>query len=601
MTSFEIIDSRQCDSATISIVVKPVNDPPIPIVYPSSSRLVVMEGIRGDGTVEEDGISSPRPVIQLTGIDVDHNSSISRIRITQPPKWGRLVLSVSSFRPDGLWDGLDLRNINYSFAVPGYVEYVYDGQAANTTITKIVRGETLVDSFQFQVADEHELWSISETVLVQVASAVEAIPAADVDVVEGAISSIRLLGNDTSGWNRTIGFFIESTPEMGRLLDPSTGQTLAGGTILSVHDTFPYNAGATIHFSPNHHVCLDNNSPQLSSFTYRAVAFWNDGRMASVSDVATLSLRIQCIIHPMAFELAANSTIYKIETISDGDLAEDDPCSGYLYNASQTPPRNCSSNSAIVQGINVLTHDVMNLQQAWVSVCSDTGYGRITLNRNFWTLLDLVEGREEMSSSVTFWAYPQHLDAILSFLYYQSDTPGQDAVNITIAYGDNCTNLIGMASDSSALVGHMYNASSFPRCQVLTRSIAIMVVEARQGPVKYLIHGFPWYIIPILFGFAALVKAKNAIKCAIRRYLCGWRQTKDVIQGERESLWIQRIDLASGKTFYEDQETGNVSWCLPASREGLTCSLTPKGADQAADTSQNGTVALSPSSRRDEA
>jgi hypothetical protein len=533
VTDHEIFVRTQCESETLSIVVDAVNDPATPIARPEIA--VVQEGILPNDT----------QVIELSGIDVDEGDFVDIIMITHPPKKGHLVLSVSTFRNDGLLHETLLSDIDYT--VPGkiaYVEYRYHGS------DQVVQGTTVTDSFRFRVSDRAGTWSAEKVVTLQVVSAMQALTSPVVSILEDSTGDIRLHGVDHSDLYRKLGYFIESVPSEteGETFD-SLNVSLKAGTMLEVHEQFPYRDGLNITFQPSPDYCTSHSSPD-TNFSYRVAALVGD-RVTSISSVVVQHLLVQCANDPLTFT-GPNRTYY----VEAFEGFQDDPCSGYVYNASEVEPEACPA-AAIVSGFEVTSRD-RHSAQALVSITAD--HGLLTLNRNHWNDLIPLMGREEVRSSIMFLALPDKLDDILSYLHFQSDVPGDDTIRIVVRYG-NC--------NATVLPVQMSYAGG--DCQVITHSIPVVVMERAARRSDALLFGnFQWMPLPFTFALLLLIKLKGKVREALsnkhRDESINQISTATTVFDDSDTLscsWIQFYDDESGYFYYQNAHDGTVTWEPP--------------------------------------
>ena len=455
---------KDCDDATVYVVVNPVDDPPIPVALPDN--IVVMEGTLLD---------SSKP-IQLTGFDVDSADSIRSIQITENPKFGHLILSVSTFRPDGLLHGAPIASLNnLILGQTAFVEYRFDGSG------QLLRNGTTTDSFKFRALDSTSLWSTEKSVSINVEPGVVGIPQAPTNLLEDSIGLIKLRGKDISGLRRTIGYILDTIPPdgEGKLLD-STNFELSEGSVVRDREEFPYVHGAAIVFWPSSDYCT-NKSARDSMLTYHVAAFV-DEKMTSLSSPIVHSMHIECLPDPL--NLTGPSQTFEIQPF---DESYEGPCNGYFFNSTEIKPELCKM-AAVVSGLNVTSRDSHSLL-AHVSISASRGL--LTLNRNHWDEILPLEGQEEVRGTIRFLALPKRLNDVLSYLYYQSDVYGEDKIIISIQYPNGCN------------VSDAY-------CQVLSHEIPVVVVSPRHVSRKmYLFRGFQWVPVPFTLLMLLLITLKG--------------------------------------------------------------------------------------------
>jgi hypothetical protein len=549
VTDHEIFAPMQCESETISIAVDPVNDPPSATSYPEV--ILVQEGIS----------ENERQIIELSGLDIDNGDSIFSVEITNPPKLGHLILSVSTFRHDGLLHGTLLSELNNTLqGQVAYLEYRFDGA------DQVVQDGSITDSFDFRVSDSSGAWSEEKRVAVQILPGVQALPSTKISFTEDTIQGIELHGMDESSLRRQIGYFIESVPaeSEGRLYE-SDNELVEAGSMLSASEEYPYENGVNITFQPAPNYCTIHPSQNIT-IGYRVAALVGE-RVISVSSTLEQVLHVKCVVDPLV--LSGPEEGYSIQVFEG---FRDDPCSGYAFNESEIDADSCPS-AAIISGIQVTSQDIQ-FEEALVSVSSN--YGLLTLNRNFWNSMTPVSDQEEVRPTIVFYALPEHLNSILSYLHFQSDVPGEDVVRIAIYYG-NCT------FDGSAVE----TIPSSKDCQFLTHTIPIQVRDISSISAESYVFGtFQWMPLPFTFVLLILMKVKGKAKEKLAKPEVD-EAVKDTdkldkseedpsvgqtLETEDSSMschcrWIQFYDAESGFYYYENTEDGEVTWDPPLDEE----------------------------------
>jgi hypothetical protein len=543
-----VFNAQQCDSAEIHVIVDPVNDPPMAL---SVEPVTVFEGVETLDT----------PKILLSGMDVDVGDIISSIQVTQPPAHGHLTLSVSSFRKDGLLHGTHLSVLDFIVGAEDtvYVKYIW-----NPNSTRIVQGNHVQDSFKFRVADRAGLWSTEKTVEIKVVSAVTAIADTSFTVREDSRQQMNLLwhGEDESGYQRRIGYYVESVPasNVGVLLDPSTQKPISSGTMLVNLEDFPYGAGVDVTFVPSPNYCnshkttLDSpTSGSESQILFRAVAVARDGdTVTSTSDVVTQPIRVECVIDTLI--MTGPSGPFQLKQ-SSLHRAASDPCHGSVFDPVVTDLAACDA-AVMINGIDVKSSD-RHVEQARVTVLAGNGY--LTFNEQSWSLARPIYGRRAVgANNVTFLANPDDLADILSHLHFQSYRQGMDAIDILIEYG-NC---------SPALVNRSAMPFQTSDCQFLRHTIAVVVGkdEKAGGITTQLVMGFPWQILLCMLGYPALyyILVQGEARWKLR-----WGDDEtvtapddtDELDGKLPD-WIQHKS-DTGEFYYENTANGSVTWTAP--------------------------------------
>lgn len=525
-----LFDPNQCVSiGTVTIVVDPVNDPPVAERVPP---VRVPEGVEMLNT----------PLIRLTGTDVDEDDGVSRLQITQQPRYGRLILTIRSFRSDGLLHGLALSELDIvNGGDPVYVKYIYD-----PTTPLVVRDNATMDTFSFRVADQSGTWSVEESVEVTIVSALTA-KAADAVVDEDSSVSMNLAwyGRDESGYQRDIGFLVAAAPaaEAGRLIDPETQRELKAGDLVQARDTYPYTNGTRLMFVPSVDFCTDPVANTGVELRFRTVAFPEDSNQSviSVSDLRVQTIRVRCLID--AISLTIPVAAYSLRALSP-DNASVTPCL-----ASELDPTGCNSAIALDK-IMVETKD-RHPRMATVTIWVDLGF--LTFNPLFWNVTLVSKGRRSLANGeITFVANPAYLTNILSGLVYQSFVAGNEDIVVLVRYG-NCSDF--------APFHRLRQAVQTSHCQILRSTISITVTgNERRMYSSSLVSGFPWQIVFCLIVYPTVyyALAKVTDGCCSRR---SSRDDGTVVPGDIQ--WIQYYNEESGDYYYENVVTGEVTWRAP--------------------------------------
>ena len=508
-----IFSVSQCESVeTITILVDPVNDPP-QAVFDNSTYAV------------HEGIHEEPYALKLFGIDVDKGDSISAIEITTTPRSGYLYLSVTSFRQDGLQHGTLLSDINFTLkGNPAFLEYRYEGS------DQVVQGTAVTDSFQFRVRDNAGCWSAEETVQIKVLSGLTALPSTIVKVKEGESKMIRLYGKDTSGLNRTFGYFFDSIPSLteGKLED-FMGLPVQKGSILLSEDI---TEGISVTFQPAVELC--SKAPYATiSFSYRIIAFDSNGRTSSASPVMEQVLQVECKADKLLM-----STPQEKYTIHAFVAPMDDHCSGYMYNASKVGPESCPS-AAIISGIKVANGET-HIEPVHVSITANQGL--LTLDNN--NALPIPR----MRSSIEFVTRVDKLDEALSGLHFQSDHVGADEIQIVIQYGE-C------------------DKGETHKCYSTTLSIQIEVLSSPKVSGDTVYGDFPWFPLPFSLSMLLLLKLKGKAREKLGENEFDEEDDTGTSADTSNCRWIQYYDSDSGFYYYQNTEDGTVTWDPPLDEE----------------------------------
>lgn len=214
-------------------------------------------------------------------------------------------------------------------------------------------------------------------------------------------------------------------------------------------------ANVELIFVPSEEFCVDTIAEDIS-FQYRAVAFSvqnsTSPEVVSVSDSVEQRIRVTCAIDPLLIsikiqpEMAAagrkeeeeetdsnSSTAMMMTThVFDGNFSH--PCSGYMYNATETDPASCHSAVIIVDGIQVQSDATHANHLILVSISAIHGY--LSINTGYYSKIRrLVNGRIEMKRDIQFLANGEDITDILSYLHYQTSVEKDDVISLSIRYG----------------------------------------------------------------------------------------------------------------------------------------------------------------------
>ena len=523
-----IFNSDVCESSVISITVDPVNDPPI------ANKLDLV-------TLQEGNNTRLLPKIPLGGTDVDIGDSIRRIQITQPPVHGDLILSVTTFRKDRLHHGTKLADLAFTVSGedPVFVSYIREPDPT----APVVHGQTSLDHFLYRVQDQGGLWSKEEQVDLRVLTALSAQMNQTIIVEEDSNEdgNIKMYGRDNSGFNRRVGFLVESLPseDKGILLQPITNMPVRTGSRINGYDASPYTDGVGFTFRPSQDFCHIQRLPgapdAMVAFNVRVIAVTDESdAVVSVSQVYEQSIHVKCTHDEIVVKVPTDLFTTREFTLR---RAASDPCRGSVTNTSVPLNLTICNASAIIHGIEVESRD-RHFQKALVTVLPGKGY--VTFNADAWEYAEPILGRRAVASkNVTFLAYPEDLTDVFADLHFHSYTPGVDTVELIVLYGKDC---LYNSTESSAL------------CQVVHKSIEIYVQE---DETKYKVRDpaidneFPWQILLCLIVYPFLYYVFVRLEI--------------LAEGpSREGMpqWIQH-QTAEGEFYYENTVENYVSWTPP--------------------------------------
>ena len=488
-----IFDSSQCKSSVITIVVKAVNDPP-----QATTDLVLYDTTEW---LEHD----EAPSIKLSGHDVDEGDSITAIQILEPPKWGKLILRVTSFRRDDIMHGSVLSDPNSTISTDEkdyiYAKYIFKGELGDKQL-QLIPGNDAFDRFRFRVSDRAGAWSLGETVQIHISSAMEArAPLPIILQSEGEENkAIAMFGADKSRYNRPVAFFVQSVPSEKdgvTLFDNRAGQKVRPGSLVSAYEGMANLSIRSLPFSCN---CAEVNAPPLT-FQYRVVAVEN-GTVRSTSPSVMQSFLRKCNL-ATKIRFIAPVKVFSAQSFNLGSIVGRDECQRTSYGgqnmAASFSIKSCSTVAAI-DGIKIASLDSCSNDldsQGIMSVLPGKGY--VSFNEQHWAKASLIRGRQFMASdNVTISATLSDLNDILDGLIYRSKTPGPDRIKILLQYG-HCI----IDSNRPPLGG---GSPTEHTCNTESRIIHINVLDGGRSVDMYkeTRMRFPWQVCLCWLGYPLL-------------------------------------------------------------------------------------------------
>jgi hypothetical protein len=531
MTSFEfcvwsdatLFHSRQCEViSTATIRVLSVNDPPIAL---SVKEVILYEGSQNR--------------IKLSGFDKDIGDSIRNFEITKPPKYGRLHLSVSSFRDDELRHGAPLNSLTNTVGSNDDAESIYIDYdlLSEKPVLPVVHGnEGAQDSFSFRVQDQGGLWSTDEVVSIRVLSGLSGNSTTSViQQGESNEESIVVYGTDNSRLKRRISLFVDSVDTQGQLFGP-TGQIEAGQLLNDMIDAFPYENGFAFTFNPSLEMCHGKTSAN-ATFLFRVVAFaGNSSEIASTSDGFSHKIHVLCQLDQLSLTLPEETI-----NVQESSLHK-------MTNATCSGSQNSNEDCSLV-AINGISIGSSGFRSRKATVIVDIPHGFITLKEAGWKYTELVHGRRSMArGNVTFRAFPEDMTLIFSNLEYQNHQAGETNLQIAIVFGDCPVDVLSTPEASFWT----------PTCQLLRKTIRIHVhADPNKYKAKQVVAGaFPWPVLICMFVYPILY--------------FWWIQRKSdagkQFEIESDVVWIQHRD-ADGTFYYENTITDTVTWMAPVGEQ----------------------------------
>ena len=498
VTTNKIIMSSQCTATTISVVVNPVNDPPLAIVPP---LYVVYEGLHEEAEA-----------LLLTGSDVDKNDFIQNIQITSPPKMGHLFLSVSSFRKDdNLKHGTMLEEVNYT--VRGdevYVEYRFSDYNRTT-----VQDSFVMDYFKFRVQDSEGNWSSETEVNIQVLSSLSSSTSNTYErapslVVKGRPSK-QLIGVDSSRLNRTLGFLIKSLPSTAVILKEAGFPFVKNQIIEASNHSFKGDttmAWANVRFAGIGGVCnQSDNHIAYDNLKYQVVALDSDKEVMSMSSVYEEEFPIVCDVEPISMHFPTGEGWTSVSTfVSDAA----DSCSGYMFDYTEASKLSCRDTTKVF-GLQI--ENAENLREPVYAVITTSSGGFLSMNQNhFLDILSLVD-QPVMRSSIRFISPAENLANALSEIHFQSDSVGSFKIQVNLEYG-RCNH------SEAFLVEHDLSESTL-KCHKTQAKIHVNVQKNIQevGSSHY---PFPWFPLLVIIVLGPIFYIKGKARQTVEELHAEW-------------------------------------------------------------------------------
>jgi hypothetical protein len=531
-----ILASSQCTSATISVIVNPVNDAPEAI---PAGPFFIHEGIQ-----EED------QAIKLTGFDVDEGDYVQVIEITSPPSLGYLYLSVATFREDGLLHGTLLSDINYTISgKEAYIEYRFTDYDK-----KAVQGSSVVDFFRFRVQDKMGSWSNEEEVEIRVLAnifsfAVES--TLSTSDSEDETANLVLAWSDKSGWNRTIGAFIESPPINGTMFD-ETNRAVREHTIVMSRDGVSREGSINLTYIVTPGKCRHGDALYIrDSFSFRIVSLNTDGQIMSVSTRTIGSINVPCAVEPLI--VSVDNEFLSVAAFS---THFDNPCSGYKFDFTDKAKRECSN---IVAMPEIHVHNSQR-QAENVFVSISTMHGLLSLNQGMLGDIESLSDQTQMRPKIRLLSPPGKVQDILSTIHFQSDVIGTDEIRLVLQSG-KCNH------EKGYLIEHNFSDSG-AKCYKTERAIVVDVMSNHSGPEGFIRREFPWIPLPFTFCMLLFLKLRGKSREILRRRDksgdLNEEKTCDLTSLQSDVVrWKQHYDAETGFFYYQNVEDGEITWDPP--------------------------------------
>ena len=500
VTTNKIIASSQCVSATISVVVDPVNDPPVATIPPTY--------------FVHEGVNEEAQALLLTGSDVDKGDYIQSIQITSTPKSGYLSLSVSSFRKeDRLLHGTLLSTVNNTISgKEAYVEYLF------TDYDKIViQDSSVADIFRFRVQDSVGSWSEELEVNIQVLSSVSSYSIGANDhwiapMINTEGISHQITGRDSSGLNRTVGFFVKSLPIKGVMLDED-GAPLVENQIAESHGMFMDSdikvEGLNLTYVGIPILCEQGDSLLMNdTLAYQVVALGTDNEVMSVSSTKEEQITVVCAVEKLSIQV---SDLEEEMIVSEFVSRVDDNCGGYMFDFTDESKKSCSD-VALIFGFQVKNTEKLP-EPVFVSITSYEGL--LSLNKDYLSEITPLFDQQTMRTSIRFLSPSDKLGDILSAIHFQSNTVGIDEIRVVLQYG-RCYH------KEIFLLDHEFSESA-TECYKVESVVTVTVQQNPEGYQKSH-YPFPWVSLLIILILGPILYMKGRARQAVEDICVDWKE-----------------------------------------------------------------------------
>lgn len=507
VTTNKIIMSSQCTPATISVVVDPVNDPPVAIVPP---LYVVHEGIQ-----------PKEHALLLTGSDVDNNDFIQKIQITSPPKMGHLFLSVSSFRKeDNLLHGTILEAVNNT--IPGkevFIEYQFLGYNTAT-----VQGSLVMDFFSFRVQDSVGSWSSEAEVKIQVLSSIlSPINGPDqwtVPMIKEGMSK-QLKGIDASGLNRTIGFLIKSLPSSVVVSDNEGAPLMKNQIIKSGKSSFhggEHLAWANVTLVGMESACTQSDNNFVNEMLrYQVVGLDLYNEVMSISPPKEEEITIVCGVEPLSMHFIFEEGGSK--SISAFSSSANDICSGYMFDFTEESRISCRG-TTIVWGLQIDNTEKL-AEPVYAVINASTG-GFLSLNQNHLSNIYALFDQPVMRTRIRFLVPAKKIIDVLSAIHFQSNLPGTCEIQITLQYG-RCNH------NETFLVDHEFSGSK-SECYKTQQKIYVNVNQNTHQVEELSNYPFPWFPLFAIVVLGPIFYLKGKARQTVEEIHTEWKDEEGSIR-----------------------------------------------------------------------
>lgn len=474
VSSVPFFSPDQCLESNVGVHIIPVNDPPIPIPIP-------------EVTVRESVVLTSS-ALHLTGEDVDEGDTIKRVRISQSPKYGTLLMSVTQYREDEIVDATTLESLNNTVDSrdPVYVKYSWNPHSFENVVTD----EGVVDNFEFQVQDNNGAWSKAENVQIRIVPAVTLLQN-ETYVCNQEIEhscELSLIVDDSSSLQRDVGVMIDSLPaaNTGTLKHVHSGDSLLPTTKTNTV-SFPYSEPLVISFMPNATLC-DGKRDYQTSFAVRVFANDNLGKLTSLSQPYSRRVHVRCPERSVSLKQASR----ELDVIATNLLDNQDiPCAGSPFNFS------ADCQKLVYLGDFAALDKVA--EDTLLRVNITVGRGFLSFSRNSWDYIQPYLGRLELAGKhVSFSTTRKLLTHVLSAISYQVFREGNDYVQVQVSR-EVCHS---EATCEMETLDFNISASSVP--------------ETGTATAKNM-NEFPWHVLACAFGYPLIYYSLFRINIGIRK------------------------------------------------------------------------------------
>jgi len=382
---------QSVETATVTIDVGAVNDPPVP--FNETAAEVVLVGVLATST------------FNLNGSDVD-DIGLTGGYISRFPAHGDLY----KVGVDGAFGAQIVPSEDGSDVIVDGLEvgYKYTGDESSPSETGFLADDTI----GFKLFDASNTKGKQGIISFQVFTSLEALPVAVADATpcnEEEFSDVVLKGNDRGNEKRDLKYRIDTLPQHGDIFDPNDLTTaLQVGSILTAADVYDSASGAypgvTIkykghkdyfNFPTKRYNGTNTGGSSYDTFGYNAVV---STLVTAKSLAATQSVKVVNVNDPTAVSGPAEPQL--VYALSQAEKTEKDKFCEVEENQDKVE---CTT-SDIAKLTSIFFEEVdKNVDRVVVHVSTNMGNGFLSLNQDVLALADFVSCRAPKPSFGRDW------------------------------------------------------------------------------------------------------------------------------------------------------------------------------------------------------